>query len=747
MFDFSEYRGADLTNFIKNEVALWGVTAEITDEKGNVEIPSFYTEAVGFDTESTTIFDDAGNVTACYCYSYQIALGRKAYAIYRTDDEFFEVLHALKTVADDLNRAYDSRVKLLIWVANLAHEFAFIKYRLFDEFNVERSFAKSHRDVLVIDCGAFEFRECLGLFGHSLADVARNWTETQKASGDLDYNLVRVSSPDYSTPLTAKERGYCINDVVILAEMHAAIVQAYTQSNGALVIPYTSAGFVRLKLKQYIMNDDKLTDERLNNQRYFHKNKPLKRNIFLVKKKNRSLYVDAVQWSLCRYYGYSGGLCGSNIDYVGKTLKNVECVDLTSDYPAQFAHNYYPCGNLKKVNPKKYPELYAAGKRNERSYFVVLQIDEIRSKTYHATLSKHKILNFDAKFSEEYGEPREAVIYNGKVRRARNIVVIWNEVDVDAYEKIYDIKNARPLVVWAFTDRKPLPDWWLNAMIDDYEKKAVLKKAGKQNSVEYRDAKRNVNTFYGVAATKSGETFDEFLDGLFVPSEEFSFEKMKYNTWLNPYYAFWCTSYARRILMNFISRFPELIVQYDTDSLYYRKDADAGRVKELQNAIHEYNAIVEKKNRRLFAENPNIELLADLGTWDFDSTYSEFLPLGAKKYIKRDDSGNVSTVIAGLPKNAIPAKIVAEGITKPFDYFNPLKRWIDDDYADICIEHIFAHKFASEYGDEKNVKYIDVTDYLGITTRQKVGSYHAIKPIDFTLSMGVEYLKHIVGGK
>ena len=143
------------------------------------------------------------------------------------------------------------------------------------------------------------------------------------------------------------------------------------------------------------------------------------------------------------------------------------------------------------------------------------------------------------------------------------------------------------------------------SIIHDYITKSKLKIAGMSNTLEYYDSKRNVNTYYGVLATRPSDMYDEFINGIFEPSKEFSYNEMRYNTWLNPYIAFWCTAYARQILMYFISKHPDLIVQYDTDSLYYiTKNGEP-----LKQEIEKYNTHITAKNERKFKNNPDKKLL------------------------------------------------------------------------------------------------------------------------------------------
>lgn len=731
MTDFTNYDNIQLEGLLLSLID--ETTEPLTEEKDDGEtktvVSPVFKTGIGFDTESTTIYSDPDtmkDVEHCFCYSYQVSVGREHYAIYRTIEQFLNFFEVLQSVVRYKNMDVESPAKLYIWVANLAHEWSFIKYAISDRFECTKIFAKTARDCLLIEFGNIQFRECIGLFGHSLADIAKNWTTTQKAKGDLDYNLIRTAY----TPLTDTEKGYCINDVLILSEMHEAITKAYQHENGTLTIPFTSSGFVRMKLKDAIRNDVDITEERTAREHCFKK--PPKNNIEYLMKQNRYIFVSPEQWTLCREYGYSGGLCGSNIEYIGKDLKNITCADLTSDYPAQMLHCKFPNGWLKEYHRRYYTKIV----QQKRPYFIMAVVD-FESKTNHATFSEHKIINAKREdFEQRFGAVKELIVYNGKVLRCKNAVVILNDVDISAYEMIYKLK-IKVLKVWAFDRYGKIPKWLSESLTDDYIKKAVLKHEGKNETIEYKDAKRNANTYYGVLATRAQDSFDTFYNGLFVPSETKPIKQMFRECWLNPYIAFWVTSYARRILMYFISKYPDKIVQYDTDSLYF-KPCDA-----LNAELNEYNKKQIAMNEKIFAGNKNIELLLDLGCWDFEKSCQRFLAMGAKKYIKMQGD-QIKTVIAGLPKQAIPKEIEAKHITKPLTYYNVMKHWLKTNCENnkIIIEHLFAHKFASVYNDDPNTYKVMITDYQGNTVEQICGCYHAITPIDFTLSIAVDYLKH-----
>lgn len=742
MIDITYKSRADVARILTNELTHTTKPVYSPDNPKKVVGEPVYKTGIGLDTESTTIkhYDKKHYkwiVDSCFCYTYQISIGTKYYAIYRTIEEviaFFRILNQILKSKNDMSMSIgEPCAKCWIWVANLSHEWSFIKYQMCNNFALQKCFAKSNRDVLYCDFGRFMLRECIGLFGHSLADIAKNWTTTQKLKGDLDYDLIRT----HETPLSEKEKQYCINDVLILAEMHEAVISAYKQDNGGVILPNTSSGFVRLKLKNAIRNDVDLSEEReiFNLNKCMTGNREIKTNLAYLCRQNKDLFYSKYQWETCRIYAYCGGLCGSNIDYVGKTLHNIQCVDLTSDYPAQLLHKKFPSGKLTKISKNEFSDAL----HGKRPFLMMCKIIKMESKTHHATFSQHKALNYENPvYIEHYGKIKNMIVYNGKIRRAYNVIAILSDVDLKSYDMIYDLQFT-PITIYRFDRYTNIPSWLATSIIHDYITKSKLKIAGLSNTLEYYDSKRNVNTYYGVLATRPSDMYDEFINGIFEPSKEFSYNEMRCNTWLNPYIAFWCTAYARQILMYFISKYPDLIVQYDTDSLYYiTKNGEP-----LKQEIEKYNAHITAKNERKFKNNPDKNLLMTLGTWDFENTYINFLAMGAKKYIKQDKENGIQTVIAGLPKMAIPSEIANEHIKKPFTYYNSLRKYIDTDGKNqtIIIKHQYANKFASVYNDTEFVSCETITDYMGNTAEQKTGCYHAIVPIDFTLAMKQDYCR------
>lgn len=727
-----------------NLLCQWGVTIPLDN------IPSIFKIGCGIDSESTTIkhieevkrgksYVKKCVVDTCFNYVWQWAFLPDNAETTRTKSGIIQTILDIVDTVKEYNKIHDTNAIFIIWFANAAHEWAFVKGAIAKQFEVTKLFAKTQRDMLYLQIeNCVELRECVGLFGHSLDDIAKNWCSknNQKLKGQYDYDKIRT----WQTPLSPEtEVPYIHHDVTTLAEMHINVVKQYTQENGVCRLPYTSSGFVRMALKDNIRNDEELTELRnIYNER--HTKKPLETNIEYLKKVNEKCVVNEFQWSICREFSYSGGLCGSNIKLASKILNNVVCADLTSDYPAQLTHRLYPYGSLKEITSGDLNDIRRYYDDTHKPYFAILKIKRLHAKTQHATFSEHKIINKTNKYFTIHGEPKNLVVYNGKVHHAENIIVCWNDVDIAAYKKLYDIK-ATVLTLWVFDSYKKLPEWFLKTLWNGYRRKAELKNAGLSNTIEYTDAKRIPNSIYGVCAQKDEDTYTQLATDLnFMIKKHKTFKELKRNFWLNPYIAFWCTSYARSILMHFLSEYPNQIIQYDTDSLYYlQKGGD-----ELEKTLLKYNDDILMKNRRIFRNEDNPTLFETLGQWDFDDVYVKFMGMGAKKYIKQDKDGKIHTVIAGLPKGAIPKEIEEKGIKSPFDYYNPLIKYMQTNTNKIIVNHVYAHKFASVYCDDIETHYETITDYQGNTALQEVSSYHAIIPIDYTLTMSKDYILEII---
>lgn len=631
----------------------------------------------GYDTESTTILNEENKPVCAFVYHVQIHINNNYFYARQIDIivPFFRALsEKIKEYANKINQP-----KLIIWVANLSHEWSFFKRQL-SLIGISDSFAKEERQPLKIEIdNTIQFRECIGLFGRSLAHIAEQYTETKKLKGDLDYSKIRT----LNTPLTDEEYQYCKNDVKILDELSYVAFEKFTKKG--LKIPYTQTGILRQKCKNAI---------KCIKWEY-------KANIKLMPESEELYYQ-------FRKYLYNGGLSGSSALWVDEVLTGVKCADITSDYPAQINHCQFPNGELIEINPKEI--------KKYKRYFKIFDvlIGTMKATTPHSIFSKHKILNPNS--------VENAIYFNGKIRYINNVRIMINDVDLKALLKVYEFLDFKILRCWYFTKKSKAPKFLLECMNDDYKIKCTLKREGKSDTKEYAERKANVNSYYGMCATKLYDIiyqYDETKQDLKANQSEETYKQKREKIWLNPYIAYWCTSYARKILIDLIAKYPDLIVQYDTDSIYYLSDRT--KSKELESDLLRYNFKMKILNNNIF---DNDEMFSDLGAWEIDEKpFKRFKCLGAKRYLYETESGKLKPVVAGLPKQAF-INYVKENNINPFEFFRD----------SMTLDRIVSTKLASAYYDGEEY-YTKITDYLGNESIVKIGTYHALFDIEFTMSV------------
>lgn len=705
-------------------------TNVLTSNKGFYKGDSYYYTGGGFDTESTTIktVDEKGktNIQHCFCYLFQFSVGNTVYFV-RTLKQFnifiTKLINYLKNKETIKVKVFNSETKraeykniypkFIFWVANLGHEFSFIKSEL-KNFDVTNFFAKDERHPLLIELnGVLQFRECLGLFGNSLSDIATKHTNLEKQSGkDFNYNLIRTSA----TELTDNDIKYSKYDVLILSQLHSKVISelAIKQNDSAIVIPYTSTGYIRHECKEEITKSKYVSDLK----DLYNMNK--KSNLDFLKWYNSKKFVSELQWNICRNYSYAGGLCGSNPNEICKKLKNIWCFDLNSDYPAQMNHEKYPVGEMSVehrnlTNENQINELI----KQNIPLFAFMRVD-IKAKTQHCVFSRHKVFN---------PEKSTIISVNGKIKIGKNLNVCWNDIDIETYKLAYDIKIIEVYSIWKFEGYASLPDYIIKPLNERYKAKTELKLKGLDDTPEYINSKRYVNGFYGMCSTKEQYTETIFKDGFCENVSRGTFLDIQKEFWLNPYIAFWVTSYARRILIKFITKYPNDVIQYDTDSLYIKCSN-----RDLLNEIYEYNKTILEKNKKLF---PNDKIMWDLGQWDNKEKdrFDIFIAMGAKKYVKVHDNV-VTPVIAGLPKSTFETMLKD---TKKYSVNKLLKICTNLLNSSYNIENEYHEKLASKYDDNIEEKNVKIIDYKGNEYIQTFTGYHALFDIDFKLDISPDF--------
>lgn len=569
-----------------------------TGKKITKKSHTFVNVGSGFDCETSKISTDS-NISVVYIWQFSIG---KVTFLCRDINEITRFIKELSKMVYDLS----DKATLLIGDANINYEFSYFKPLFYN--NITQAFLKDTTHVCTFTLfNNLKFIEILGVFGRNLATIAKNYTRTQKRKGDLNYDKIRNSS----TYMSRREILYSVNDVAIIAELLPIAHQLYTVKGDK--IPMTQTGIVR----QEIMKNYAPTKQA--------KNKIQDEMIKLIGTESEYKYF--------RRYGYSGGLTHSNFKYVGKKLNNIVCYDLTSAYPWALNAKNYPAGELIKCTCKS--EYKTA--LSHKHWYMDITLANLKSKSTHSTLSLHKCINISGEITD-----------NGRIYSADYVRVLINEIDYSNICAIYDFDKSKSQVndIWYFTKSCKAPQKMLDVMNDWYIKKTVLKPLTKDkhandpdysnNCKEYMRLKNLINSVYGMCVT---QLYDKEIQIGDIDFEQIQCDWDSYNkTVFNPYIGYWCTAYVRQRLIQCISKFPDSIYQYDTDSIY----CDATNTDLLDYVKEINNNVLTELFPRVKDKN-----LLDLGQWDCDGEYKHFLCLGSKRYIGEHDDGTYKITFAG----------------------------------------------------------------------------------------------------
>lgn len=617
----------------------------------------------GFDIETSKIQCKNGD-TIAYCYHWQF--GIEDYCIMgrslSTMENFF------KLIKEHVKGIYD-KTQLLVLDANLGYEWQFCKH-YWHHLRITDVFAKEKRDPIYITVGdVLCFREVLGLWGHSLAQIAKDHCGMEKLVGDLDYDVVRVSS----TPMSDTEIGYCVRDVEILVILGRKIFNTYYGKNKTM--PFTSTGIVRAEIKN----------------EFGSKLKNWRKNI-------ESWMPNETDYELFRTKLFKGGISGSNILQMDIELHDVVGADITSDYPFQMLTEKFPMGAAIECEPSCFM-------KDDKPYIAIIRFNRFRSRNCHALMSAHKALNI------EEIRVDSTVLDNNRIQYAENIEYVVNDIEFNALKKAYKWEHAYIKRCWKFDDGYDfLPIEIRRVVIRWYLKKEALKE-NFSDTQEYKDAKAFVNGIFGMMCTALYMEEYSFIEDICdidideVDGRKDYAECCKY-LFLSPYWGFWITSYARAMLIDVICKFPRCIVQYDTDSVYFRdngkKDADG-----LKRYLKNFNRVTSNRNYMRFLRE---ERLLSLGTWDFTEKFVNFKALGAKRYMYETSDGNIKVVVAGLRKSKIDKRSTllhmleyvnerdGTNIT-PFEFFND-GMYIDENHSEKLCSHYIDDYYIVNYNGE-----------------------------------------------
>lgn len=534
------------------------------------------------------------------------------------------------------------------------------------------------------------FRDSYALFNKSVKQLGQDLIKRGIELPKLDYNYNKIRLP--WSKLEQLDYDYNERDNVIVAYS----IYHYLIDNNITLdkIPLTFTSATKRNRKKFI-------------EGRFGKSALSKLNI-----SNDRVVKDYKFYDMCTDV-YQGGLTACVPNMLGKVVKNVYSADLKSDYPSQMIRRYFP--NYLEDNT-----YYLEGEVADEFYHEFLHLSDLGKnkrcciKGYMGTFVIQGLEIKDNRYflplNYTHCNPNPKLTYgvekvNGKIRKAEQVTVRLNNVDMIWLNKSYHYDNIEVLELWATDRSRQLSVEETSFILKNFDIKENIDK--EQYPLEYALSKVNINSMYGVKVQKpikdrfvieNGEVLVTDFNRLLESEREKVYNRYldikgegfakggrfggNFDIFTDGIYI---TSYARLEIIEIMEELVKegfLPVYTDTDSVKFTIDVNTFKKKykisersvlkkanevalNLFSRINNDIISANENNERFIHYYNNTELeekqykkLLKLGIWEIESIdkignispYPFFKTLGAKKY-SYIDNGKIKTTIAGCSKN------------------------------------------------------------------------------------------------
>ena len=591
---------------------------------------------------------------------------------------------------------------IYVYFHNLAYDYVFLRLFFFQYFDkpVKELNTKPHYPIMLKFDNGIILKDSLILAQCKLEKWANDLNvHHKKAVGSWDYDVIRdqEDKPSFSRA----ELRYIENDTLALCECLDAL--CINLNKNIYSMPYTATGIVREELRE------------IGKQNNAHKR---------FRDQAPSYELQEMLEKL-----YHGGFSHANRFLIGEIQDDDETVgkDFNSSYPFCLISEAYP-GKFTEFGEELDPEYIL---RNSEKYAFIFKA------SFHNIRLKDHLYPMPALQSSKCEISINMKVDNGRVKRAGYVSIYLCEQDLIVLSKMYIWDECICSQVY-FSKKNYLPRWFTDYVYSRYEAKCKMKPFKDSDPVGYSLAKSRVNLLYGLTVqkpcrlnflevTEPGEyKINENGDTAFFNSGEYRTDydqdlHKEYEKFLNnpntilPYtIGCYCTAYAFRNLFELGDcvkkyyktdgsgeyAYPFHWFYSDTDSAY-SDDWDLDKVAA-------YN---ERCKEKLKANNYGPVIVDGKEYWlgvaetDKDSTYSEFVFLGSKRYAGRSVVDNkLHITVAGVPKKgAVCLNDDLKNFTKDFIFDGTLTGKLTHNYI-FAPEGIHIDKFGNEIGDSIDLR-------------------------------------------
>lgn len=502
-----------------------------------------------------------------------------------------------------------------VYFHNLNYDYTFLRQFAFDVWGMpdDQLAVKPHKPLIIRwRSAAVTWKDSLILSQRSLERWAADLNvEHKKAVGKWDYEKIRTQHEEFN----ADELLYISNDVLAQSEC-VNTMRENLNISAVSDMPLTFTSIIRNEARRRSRGSI-----RAGRIKWYSKYREI---------------VPPIEVYLMLERAYHGGYTHANRYCIGDLYENVTGFDFASSYPYVMMSEKFPMDKFERF-PDADPYKILKLKDDFAFVFDLLIYDfELKPGIEMPYLQRSKI----TKWSDDF------VMDNGRVISGTLAQITYTEIDLELFVNTYDFKMIAVKNCY-MSAKAYLPEWLRNYIYELFEKKTRLKGA---DPVLYGLAKMQLNGVYGMCVEKSIRTeyTENYITGEYSaqypdnPAEALEKRYKSKNAFLPYQWGVWVCAYAVRNLYN-LGACCGLWLYSDTDS-----------VKGLEwnfEAVNSYNELCKKKLLEAGVFHPIEHNGREywLGIAEFDGKYDEFITLGSKRYVVRED-GKLKITVAGVPK-------------------------------------------------------------------------------------------------
>lgn len=604
------------------------------------------------------------------CYIWQASIEDVVY--------YDRYLETFVDFLEEVEEKFDG--KKIIWVHNLSYEFQF----LLNLFEFTKIFARTPHKVIYAEKDNFTFRCSYFLTRLSLEKWAIDKKlPVKKLDGDLNYLKIRTPL----TQLTEDELNYCEHDCLVVYHGIKQYLDRYKHLNK---IPLTQTGEVRKEVKKILHG----------NYKHF-------------KKCTELLPSNAYEYARLKEC-FAGGWTHANYTYSGKILRNVTSKDIASSYPTVMIAYKYPYSKWQKVK--------SINDFNNSDYSMILDV------TLKGIISKYE--NNYISYNKCY-YTKNVAKDNGRIIKADEIRMVLTNVDYNIIVNTYEIKTIEINDVWVSINQY-LPTEFVKFILKLYGDKTTLKGI-KEFESQYATSKQFINSLFGMSVTailqenvifSNNEWQVETMDIEAINTGLDKLREKPYKNFLAYQWGVWVTAYARRALWTPIQEIDEDVIYCDTDSIKYMGNHDEVFNRYNEKIVHDLETACKFHNidTELLRPKDRNGVSHQIGIFEDDGKYEEFITLGAKRYAFKKD-GKLNITVSGVSK-----KTGAKALNNSLKNFNENLEFNYDE----------SGKLISTYLNNQSDIVWNVGECDEYSSKYKYGIN--MQPTTYTMSITDEYL-------